>query len=641
MKSFLFFFIIAICHLSLMEGQESRDIDRKISSLKSYFSEREYDMLMKNDDDYVYVPDDVKQLLKDLNQRYPEIVHHEMVPADELHIVSEVIMDSSLHTVIQKLSALEYNNEKLLILRSYYADVEAGHAFIFMEEESADDPLEHDESNTLRRKKKCKIYCTLLVRNCLRVGSILIAGDVKIDGSITVDGLIDNIGESAAGEFTGGQDGQLFIARTGGAGQFDTITSSNGSVVFTPGPGTLGLQAKPFLGNIARVDQIYGNDSIGAVSGPAFATITAALAAAAAHTDPVVVWVFPGTYSDTSYYPETFPLTIAENVSLVGISRGGVAGAGGVTIEKIDANVATTLIDMQAHTLIDNLTLKLTGSTGKLVGINVQACPCEINRISMTVNSIDGDTSGIETSGDGGVTIDAATITTESPYTVGIHIKQNNVVTTKRCNIQAEGNSLDRYAVFIEDIFNIYYQDSGSILHGYYACYGSSISSTRCIVLGTTLINDVFTPPYNSNLYEASFALAPGCAPTILVWNIYASNILARGFMAPGSFNQVIPITNSPSDSNVGYLLIQPGIIVNLYAALTSQLSGGSPLTFGLSKATEPSVLSSSFTISPGQSSANLSLFTNYFSTNVILRIALRDAPTAQINYPMFSCVLY
>ncbi|MFZ5953502.1 MAG: hypothetical protein ACOYT8_00200 [Candidatus Dependentiae bacterium] len=112
-------------------------------------------------------------------------------------------------------------------------------------------------------------------------------------GNTGPEGLTGNTGA------TGPQGSQGNTGATGPQG----IQGNTGAT--GPAPAT-GTQA---FGNVARVDQIYGNDSTGQLNGPPFKTINAAMNAALPGT---VVWVFPGNY------PEI--VTIKDGVSLRGLS---------------------------------------------------------------------------------------------------------------------------------------------------------------------------------------------------------------------------------------------------------------------------------------------------------------------------------
>ena len=72
----------------------------------------------------------------------------------------------------------------------------------------------------------------------------------------------------------------------------------------------------PGFGHVIRVDQVFGNDATGAISGPPFKTIGAALAAAGlvdqSSTPCFTVWIFPGQYFESE-------LVIPPGVSVLGL----------------------------------------------------------------------------------------------------------------------------------------------------------------------------------------------------------------------------------------------------------------------------------------------------------------------------------
>jgi hypothetical protein len=65
------------------------------------------------------------------------------------------------------------------------------------------------------------------------------------------------------------------------------------------------------FGNVLVVDSVNGDDATGAVNGPSFLTVSAAVTASTAGS---TIWILPGTYTLTSN------LTIPANVSLRGLS---------------------------------------------------------------------------------------------------------------------------------------------------------------------------------------------------------------------------------------------------------------------------------------------------------------------------------
>lgn len=93
--------------------------------------------------------------------------------------------------------------------------------------------------------------------------------------------------------------------------------------------GPTGATGVTQLGNVARVDSVYGNDLTGQINSLPFATIQGAIAAIGSSTN-VVIWVLPGTYNiptsgnstfvdslGTTWYPG---IVLPDTCSLIGLS---------------------------------------------------------------------------------------------------------------------------------------------------------------------------------------------------------------------------------------------------------------------------------------------------------------------------------
>ena len=98
-------------------------------------------------------------------------------------------------------------------------------------------------------------------------------------------------------------------------------------------------------GNTLIVDQVDGNDATGAVNGPRFKTISAALAQAGPGN---VVWVFPGVYNET--------VNIPAGVIMKALTRDSV------TIQQLNVTVPTDLVTMGEGTYLGDFILVLSSS---------------------------------------------------------------------------------------------------------------------------------------------------------------------------------------------------------------------------------------------------------------------------------------
>ncbi len=422
--------------------------------------------------------------------------------------------------------------------------------------------------DSVRKKDSCKKFCNLWIRNCLRAAALKVDGNVLVGGDVTVNGTI-TAKTAPACIFEGGSNGQVLLGVTNGIPVFSTLTSPNDSVTFSPGAGSLGMKLNPFYGNIARVDQIYGNDTgpdAGSVNGKPFLTLGAALTHAGAYatpTTPVVVWVFPGTYNES--------ITIPNNVSLVGLSAGGAAGVGGVTIQQV--NAATTLVTMGQNSFIENVNLQLTG-TASLTGIAIPTGPATIKCIKLNVsNGTPTTTYGILVSGD--TTIDSSIINSNA---FGIYVDAavsgtiSNSIVTSSGGIALETNNAG--ALFIAN---------ASTLNGATA----DISQT----LGTITLED--TRLFNSTANGLNFTST--ISPSTLTW-ASTGTVLTNAnpnYMVPGT--GAVATTTA---AGFGYVIPQQLVVRNLQVkALTGP--GGVTTTFTLYKngaAILPVTLSASMT---------------------------------------------
>ena len=101
------------------------------------------------------------------------------------------------------------------------------------------------------------------------------------------------------------------------------------------------------IGNVLRVDAIYGNDSTASVGGSPYLTVDAAVAAA---TSGTTVWVHPGTYNLTA------GITLPTGIALRG------QNVQTTIIQMLGVTANTTLLTMGENTRVEDLTLKLTSS---------------------------------------------------------------------------------------------------------------------------------------------------------------------------------------------------------------------------------------------------------------------------------------
>lgn len=153
-----------------------------------------------------------------------------------------------------------------------------------------------------------------------------------------------------------------------------TVNSPDASVLFGSTAGVLTMTSTSLLGNVLRVDAIYGNDTTAALNNTLpFLTITAALAAAGSG-DTIII--MPGTYAES--------FTIPTGVSVQGLNPNGV-------IISRSVSLATDLITMGENSRLSNVTLSLTSSSHvQLRGIvfpDTTYKTATVNAINLTVNN--------------------------------------------------------------------------------------------------------------------------------------------------------------------------------------------------------------------------------------------------------------
>ena len=146
-------------------------------------------------------------------------------------------------------------------------------------------------------------------------------------------------------------------------------------------PGTV---ASPRLGNTVVVDQINGNDATGAVNGPPFATVNAAITYVAGIALPaggVTIWVLPGTYALTS------GITMRDTCSMRGLSLQTTR----LTWAASAPGSTATMLTMGENTRVEDLSLTLTSAdaTTNLVGIALPGTTSVNSKLRTSVLTVD------------------------------------------------------------------------------------------------------------------------------------------------------------------------------------------------------------------------------------------------------------
>ena len=230
------------------------------------------------------------------------------------------------------------------------------------------------------------------------------------------------------------------------AGSAGQILSTNGSGILS----WIALGLGGSMGNTARVDKVLGSDVTGSISGLPFLTVGAAVTAAnslATSTTPVLVLVFPGVYDEVA-------MTLNGFVTLKGM--------GEVTIRRLNATVATTLITLNSDANIEGITVQLTSALHvQLRGIVL--VNSSTSNISNTNILVDNSTAGAGTSEVVGVLSNgtatppddviavrdsAITVTSTGSGTKrGIWVSSSNSTHVQNTGIVVSGTSTTSYAV--------------------------------------------------------------------------------------------------------------------------------------------------------------------------------------------------
>lgn len=133
---------------------------------------------------------------------------------------------------------------------------------------------------------------------------------------------------------------------TGATGAPGSATNT-GATGPTGPTGARGSTGTVQLGNVLRVDAVYGNDSTASVGGSPYLTVAAAVAAA---TSGTTIWVLPGTYTLAA------GLVLPNGICLRGMN------VQTTTIQMTGVAANTTLMTMGENCRVEDLTLKLTSS---------------------------------------------------------------------------------------------------------------------------------------------------------------------------------------------------------------------------------------------------------------------------------------
>jgi hypothetical protein len=210
------------------------------------------------------------------------------------------------------------------------------------------------------------------------------------------------------------------------------------------------------IGNVLRVDSVYGNDSTASAGGTPYLTVGAAVNAA---TTGTTVWVHPGTYDLSA------ALVLPSGIALRG------QNIQTTTIQMLGVTANTTLITMGENTRVEDLTLKLTSNGhytlkgiefGGTTSVTAKLRTCVLTVNNSTASSSGTSTvTGVESSGTGTLGSASFSFNSLKGSTInvysngdgakrGILVSASNIISTRDMNIYvAQPSSTDSNGSYV------------------------------------------------------------------------------------------------------------------------------------------------------------------------------------------------
>jgi hypothetical protein len=356
------------------------------------------------------------------------------------------------------------------------------------------------------------------------------------------------------------------------------------------------------IGNVLRVDSVYGNDSTASISGTPYATVEAAVAAA---TSGKTIWVHPGTYNLTA------GITLPAGVCLRG------QNTQTTTIQMLGVTADTTLLIMNENTRVEDLTLKLTSSGHyTLKGINFGGTTSVTAKLRTCVLTVDNSSAssggssvvtGVESSGTGTLSAGSFSFNSLKGSTInvfsngggnkrGILVSASNIMSSRDMNIyvaQPTSTASTGSYVGVEtaDSSNLGSMQLRSTTVGTVTpTAGQSYTASDILQTNPTTITD---PTY---LAQAGIQIGPGTDlvtktaggkgfstyiyPTTVYYGLRGDlkNATSGGYMWPGTqaISGTFPDTGTPQ---AYYRVQQPAIITGLSAGLAGAAGTGNTVT--------------------------------------------------------------
>lgn len=303
------------------------------------------------------------------------------------------------------------------------------------------------------------------------------------------------------------------------------------------------------IGNVLRVDQIYGNDSTASPGGNPYLTINAAIAGV---TSGQTIWVMPGTYNLSS------GIILPNGICLRGLNTQTTR------IQMLGVSANTTLLTMGENCRVEDLTLNL-GSSGhyNLTGIEYGGTSSQTSKLRTSVLNVDN--SGASNSGTSnvyGILFSGTGSPNESTFSF-------NSVKGATINVKSNGNGTKRgflvtgsNQVSTRDT-NIYVSTptSGPTGSSYVGVETAHTGGTGSIQIRSSSI----AAPKQANYYTSSDIL-----------QTYPSSLLDPTYLAtPGI--QIGPGTDLVTKSAGGKSFTTYSYPTTIYYGLKGQLKNGVP----------------------------------------------------------------
>lgn len=415
-------------------------------------------------------------------------------------------------------------------------------------------------------------------------GSAELGSTGIMKSSITPDSLYDNLGIL-------GNEGQVITSGPNGAGlvwaSVAVPAGGNTGYILTKASAAnydtqWSLPTTP-MGNMIRVDSVYGDDLLGSPGTYAYQTVNAAVAAASNAGPGHTIWVMPGTYNLSS------GITIPTGCALRGSSTQ-------TTIIQM-CNVITpftTLVRMGENTRVEDLTLVLQSSDSNafpLVGIEfpgtttvtgkIRTCVLTVNNSNVDSNA-DTTVYGIQATGTGTLGPASFSFNSLKGSTVNIY---SNGAGDKRGILVSNSNTMTTRDM------NIYVAAPAELLStGSYIGIETTNSDGKIQCRSTTISG------YTSDIKQTqgSIELGPGVDivnktaggcnftsyvyPTILYYGVKGTlrtSGLTTGYLWPGTASVDDGNGGNPQypDANLAYYRAQQkSVIIGMYATLASNV---------------------------------------------------------------------